>query len=497
MAKTIKGQQLTRRTWVAGGVAAAVSALLPGCGGGGGIGLEEPADALMPMGSGPGSAGFTSNHNYGQELSGGTAIARQVLDLYRGNIPAGTRCPVYIYAHSNGTGVTYRTQLPSDNLRLELIRNGIAVISWESHQNLSVSPNGSVPGDGSIQDEMMNDAALMLRWVIEKGPALGLDPDRIVLGGSSRGTHASWLIGHDPANASRIKGMFMKQALPGSVEATKCQNPNPYTVYGKTPPEWVTAGSPRIQFVHHPANLNGGCTPTNDLFHSELNSRPVMDAYAGKLIGSRASRILNATSVGAMDDYLVPFVTSCLSASPPPPPPPNVIDFFDDFNSGFNATDYTRNGTWDVSGGVLRQMNNASYGYCAAGESGWVDYTVTAAIMSLNSLSATDNAQVSRVVARFTDGNNFYEAFVTKNGLLTLQSKKAGTVRTIQSVQVSGINVGAWNTLALACSGNLLTVSLNGVAQATVSATDHSAGKAGVRSFACETRVDSLSIVGP
>ncbi len=485
MVKTIKGQQLTRRTWVAGGVAAAVSTLLTGCGGGG-VGLEEPSDALMPMASGPGSAGFTSNHNYGQEVNGGSAIARQVLDLYRGNIPASTRCPVYIYAHSNGEGVTYRTQLPSDSRRLELINNGIAVISWESWQNLN----------DQNQDEVLDDADLMLRWVIEKGPALGLDPTRIVLGGSSRGTYASWRIGQTPANAQRIRGMFMKNALPASVPQTLCGTTDvPNTIDDKAPRDWVTASSPRIQFVHHPANINGACTPYNDRFHSEYNSRPVMDAYAEKGIASRASRILDAPNVGAMDNYLVAFVLSALSASPPPPPPTG-IDFSDDFNSGFNAADYTRNGTWDVSGGALRQMSNTSYGYCAAGESAWANYTVTAALMSLNSQSSTDNAQVSRVVARFIDGNNFYEAFITKNGQLTLQTKKGGNVRTIQSVQVGSVNVANWNTLALKCNGNQLTVSLNGIAQPTVSDSDHTAGKAGVRSFACETRVDNLSIMG-
>ena len=74
-----------------------------------------------------------------------------------------------------------------------------------------------------------------------------------------------------------------------------------------------------------------------------------------------------------MDNYLVAFVLSALSASPPPPPPPNGINFSDDFNSGFNAADYTKNGTWDVSGGALRQMSNTSYGYCAAGESAWAN----------------------------------------------------------------------------------------------------------------------------
>lgn len=479
MAKQIKGQQLTRRTWIAGGLAVAATPVLTACGGGE---MEIAEERLKPMGSGPGSAGFTQGYNYAQEL-GFTSDGRHMLDLYRGTIPVGTPCPVYIYAHSNGAAtqpVTYRNQLPSDSLRLELISNGIAVISWESHLNLNTGN----------QNEVLADADLMLRWVIEKGPGLGLDPNRIVLGGASRGTYASWKIGHDPANAQRIKGMFMKQALPGSVEATRCGGAI-NTLAGRAPRDWVTASSPMIKFLHRSAKLDGGCTPDNDLFHHAVNSEPVEAAYRDLGIASRVSpRITDAPNPDSMDNYLVDFVLAALSASPPP------INFMDDFNSGFNAAAYTRNGTWDVSGGALRQMNSASYGYCAAGESAWANYTVTAVLMSLNSASATDNLQVTRVVARFIDGNNFYEAFVSKNGVLTLQSKKAGTVRILQSVQVGSVNVGNWNTLALTCNGNTLTVLLNGVAQATVSVSDHSAGKAGVRSFACETRVDSLSIIG-
>lgn len=480
MVKTIKGQYLTRRTWVAGGVAAAVSNLLPGCGGGGE--LEEPADALAPMAAGKAADDFTSEHNYGQ-IDGGPVIARQVLDLYRGNIPESTLSPVYIWAHPNQT--TYRANVPSEYLRGQLQSRGISVISWESHQSLTTGN----------QAEVMADAALMMRWVIERGPALGLDPSRIVLGGSSRGTYASWLIGHDPANAGRVKGMFMKQALPGSVTQT-AGGAAPNTVSQQAPSYWVTPSSPTIRFIHQPADITQPNSPANDVFHCEYNSRPVMDAYAARGIGARASRIIDAPNVGAMDNYLLDFVVTCLGASPPPPPPPSDINFIDDYNSGLSAGDYTINGTWDVAGGVLRQMNNASYGYCAAGQSAWANYTVTATAMSLNSLSLTDDAQVSRVVARFIDGSNFYEAFVTKNGLLVIQSKKAGTVRILQSVPVGAVNVANWNTLALTCNGNLLTASVNGVAQATVSATDHSAGKAGVRSFACETRIDSLSIIG-
>lgn len=473
MGKTTKGQQLTRRAWIAGGVAVAMTPALTACGGGGE--LDSAADKVMPLATGP--ADLTGNYNYG-----GTGNARQVLDLYRAaSATVSDPGPIYIWAHPNGT--TYRGNIPSDSIRQQLLGQGISVISWESHANLTPTNEAEVTAD----------AYLMLQYVRNNAAKLGLDPNRIVLGGSSRGTYASWKIGHDPAHASFIKGMFMKQALPGSVGDPNStmqlsQKGVPNTISGQSPSYWVTPSSPTIKFAHE--------SPQNDLFHCHYNSDPVLAAYAAQGIGSRASQHINISDVGLMDGlYLLDFVTACLNAAPPPPAP-STINFADDFNNGFNAANYTKSGSWDVAAGALRQTVNSSYGYCATGEGSWANYTVTATLMSLNAFSATDNAQVSRIVARFIDGNNFYEAFISKSGTLVIQSKKAGLLKTIQSVQVTGIDVANWNTLALTCNGNALTVSLNGVAQATVSDADHSAGKAGVRSFACETRVDSLTIVG-
>lgn len=474
MGKEIKGQQLTRRTWIAGGLAVAMAPVITACGGGGGAELASSDEKLMPLATGPNASDFTGNYNYGS-----TGNTRQVLDLYRAaSATVANPGPIYIWAHPNGT--TYRGNVPSDSIRRQLRDLGVSIISWESYGSLT---QANEPG-------VTADAYLMLQWVRSNAARLGLDANRIILGGSSRGTFASWKIGHDPAHASFIKGMFMKQALPGSVDSTKpVTQASPNTIAGQSPSYWVTASSPTIKFAHE--------SPQSDLFHCHYNSDPVMTAYGARGIASRATQHTYVSDVSAMDGlYLVDFVTACLSASPPPPPPPSAINFSDDFNNGFNTANYATNGSWDVAAGALRQTSSSSYGYCAAGENAWANYTVTATLMSLNSLSATDNAQVSRVVARFIDGDNFYEAFVSKNGLLTIQSKKAGAIRTIQTVQVNGVDVTNWHTLSLSCNGNSLTASVNGLAQVAVQDTDHSAGKAGVRSFACETRVDSLSIVG-
>ncbi len=234
-------------------------------------------------------ADLTDTFDYGT-----TGESRQVLDLYRAaSATVENPGPIYLWAHPNGT--TYRANLPSADLRKQLRERGVSIISWESHPTLTQANEAEVTAD----------ASLMLDWVRANAASLGLDANRIVLGGASRGTFASWKIGHDPAHASFIKCMFMKQALPGSVDSTQPGDTPPNTIAGRTPSEWVTPTSPMIRFVH--------LSVSADLFHSEHNSTPVMDAYAAHGIGSRAARNTNVASIPAMDDlYLVDFVTTCL-----------------------------------------------------------------------------------------------------------------------------------------------------------------------------------------
>lgn len=234
-------------------------------------------------------ADVTASFNYGTSDN-----PRQVLDLYRApSATAEKPGPIYLWAHPNGS--TYRSNLPSAAMRKQLHDRGVSIISWESHATLTPENEAEVTAD----------ASLMLEWVRRNAAGLGLDGDRIVLGGASRGTFASWKLGHDPANASFIKCLFMKQALPGSVDSTQVKGSPPNTVSGRAPSEWVTASSPTVLFVHLAVSA--------DLFHSEHNSTPVMEAYAARGIGARASRQTNVPNLTAMDErYLVEFLGTCL-----------------------------------------------------------------------------------------------------------------------------------------------------------------------------------------
>jgi carboxylesterase type B len=75
---------------------------------------------------------------------------------------------------------------------------GISTISWESLPRMR---------DLGAAETIWSDAKVMFQWVKENAAKYNLDPDRIIIGGHSRGTAASWQLAHslDPAIHDQIK----------------------------------------------------------------------------------------------------------------------------------------------------------------------------------------------------------------------------------------------------------------------------------------------------
>ncbi len=124
---------------------------------------------------------------------------RQWLNLYlpEGKDPA----PVFIYAHHNGSTANDVKSSWADGA----VEAGIAIVSWESI--------AQVKGLSDLQI-CVADAKVMFAWVKENAETYHLDVDRVIIGGQSRGSYASWALAHsgDPA----ILGIYMGQALPGN-----------------------------------------------------------------------------------------------------------------------------------------------------------------------------------------------------------------------------------------------------------------------------------------
>lgn len=103
--------------------------------------------------------------------------------------------PVYIWAHGNGH--TYRDAHEKyEPFVSNLLENGISVISWESIKQMD-STNYA-----SIQD----DADLMFQWVKNNAQTYNLDMTKVIIGGHSRGTIASWKLAH--SGDAGIKGIY-------------------------------------------------------------------------------------------------------------------------------------------------------------------------------------------------------------------------------------------------------------------------------------------------
>jgi acetyl esterase/lipase len=103
--------------------------------------------------------------------------------------------PVYIWAHGNGH--TYMDAHEKyEPFITSLIENEISVISWESIKQMNES---------NFMD-ILDDADLMLQWVKENYQTYNIDISKIIIGGHSRGTIASWRLAHN--GDTGIKGIY-------------------------------------------------------------------------------------------------------------------------------------------------------------------------------------------------------------------------------------------------------------------------------------------------
>jgi predicted esterase len=200
--------------------------------------------------------------------------ARQWLNIYQA--PSEKPTPIYIWAHANNHTANDTREFV-DYLR----EVGISTISWES------LPKIREPGAAEI---IWSDSELMLQWVKDSAAKYNLDPTRIIIGGHSRGTVASWKIAHslDPA----IKGIYYIDAvLPMDIKA----------IYNE-----IKADSPPIMITYW-------CTPENPKndIHDPKHGLAVEARYKELGIGNKAN-IIHSIPYETLYDYIVEFCKSIL-----------------------------------------------------------------------------------------------------------------------------------------------------------------------------------------
>jgi hypothetical protein len=203
--------------------------------------------------------------------------ANQWFNLYQANTTAAG--PVYVWAHPNGSslsnpGSAYNF---SSGLQNSLIQAGIHFISWES------TPQVQTEAD-LLQTEL--DFVTLINWLKINGAKYNLDVTKIVSGGRSRGTWASWPGTQN--NSLGIKGFFGVQAFPQDGWLVR------------SPQNLVTASSRPIFLTYdQPLGSTDGHKPEYGII--------MQNAYINNGIGYKAS-LYHTLPENKLYDSLVPFI---------------------------------------------------------------------------------------------------------------------------------------------------------------------------------------------
>lgn len=183
----------------------------------------------------------------------------QWLNIYKATSNEPT--PVYIWAHGNGH--TYRDAHEKyEPFVLLLINNGISVISWESIKQM----------DETNYSDIQDDGGLMFEWVKANAGTYNLDMSKVIIGGHSRGTIASWKLAH--SGDLGIKGIYHGDAA-GNLDDVNDALGN-----------LVTIDSPPIHMSYTQNKT------TNDGQHDPNEGQKIIDIYESLGFSEEDSQLL-------------------------------------------------------------------------------------------------------------------------------------------------------------------------------------------------------------
>jgi hypothetical protein len=179
--------------------------------------------------------------------------------------------PVYIWAHGNGH--TYRDAHEKyEPFVTTLLENGISVISWESIKQMDSTNYASIQDDGD----------LMFQWVKNNAQTYNLDMSKVIIGGHSRGTIASWKLaqGGDPG----IKGIYHGDAA-GNLDDVNDALGN-----------LISATSPPIRMAYTQNKNN------NDGTHDPNEGQKIIDIYRNIGFSVEDSKLLEDQGYPSMQE---------------------------------------------------------------------------------------------------------------------------------------------------------------------------------------------------
>jgi hypothetical protein len=189
--------------------------------------------------------------------------------------------------------------------RLQIIAStGYSVISWESVSN---------PKSPTDYETCLKDFELLWSWFQDNAALYNLDPESVVIGGSSRGTAISWLMAH--SQKPEIKGIYMINALPDNAWNKASVRRGSSTIWE----EVITTNSPQTYLVYEPEcskPIQQNCVPSPDPsdIHNPKNGQIIVDRYTELGIESKIKLIDGLDNKGInMFDLFPEFVASISS----------------------------------------------------------------------------------------------------------------------------------------------------------------------------------------
>ncbi|MBI4979263.1 MAG: T9SS type A sorting domain-containing protein [Spirochaetes bacterium] len=269
------------------------------------------------------------------------SASRQWLHIYIAT-NSSTPKPVYIWAHADGTDAN-----SFDDYLWKICRtNGISAISWEAVEMVD-SPSTVATSEA--------DFDVMLDWVRAHAAEYNINPDKIVIGGTSRGTVVSWKKCH--TRWQDIRGIYMVSAMPDPVWAFVSLG------MGDDPRTWVHANSRKCFLTYY-------TVPNTDDIHDPMNGVKLTNKYAALGIGDRTTLYHSVTNTSTYR-WLPAFIKE-VTADPPPPP-----------TAACTPADMTTNKTFtasldvDTNDGYWSTNNVTYYKFTTAGTNISISRTTT------------------------------------------------------------------------------------------------------------------------
>jgi len=200
-----------------------------------------------------------------------------IMNIYLVDRPKnGQPTPLYLWGHGNGSTLDRF----DDKLWERLSAAGISAISWES-----------VPFVKDKKDfkECEKDFERVMNYIFENAAKYNIDTNKIVVGGTSRGSFVSWE--YSNKSKGRIKGVYSTGALG-----------DPMMWNGWEPRDFVTPNSPPFIFTYP-------SSPGDGNIHNPKAGELIKEKYVELGIGERA-RIEHSLNKRGLNrwEYIVSFI---------------------------------------------------------------------------------------------------------------------------------------------------------------------------------------------